>query len=121
MSGFDQLVPGFKEKVELAESVIEARPKEQQEKMREVMRGDMTREQAVMYGQALGESEAERRRETGADKDQRVRRAMAYAAWEFDGRPQGMIEHLREFGVEVKLTASLDREASKRLLRKEKK
>lgn len=119
MSGFEHLVPGFKEKAEIVEQVVEAAP--DKKKARDMLNSGMTREQAVKYGQALGESEAERRRETGKERDDRIRRAMAYAAWEFDGRPQGMIEHLREFGVEVKLTGSLEREASKRLLGKESK
>ena len=120
MSGFDSLVPGFKEKVKIAEEIVEAAP--DKKKARETLNEGMTREQAIKYGQALGESEAERRRETGEERDIRIRRAMAYAAWEFDGRPPGMIgKHLREFEVEMNLTDSLYRGASQPIKKKEKK
>lgn len=115
---YDELVPGFKEKVVVAEAVVAAAPN--QEEARDALHQNMTRDEAVKYGQALGESEADLRRETGESRDSRIRRAMAYAAWDYDGRPQGMIEHLREFGVGIQLTGSLDREATKRLLKKEK-
>lgn len=44
-----------------------------------------TRAEAIERGRKLGEDETYRRRET--DKESRVARAMAYAAWEFDGKP----------------------------------
>ncbi len=56
------------------------------------------REAAIDLGRRLGEQTADAKGETGPDRDQRVRRAMAYAAWEYDGKPAGGA-HLREFGV----------------------
>ena len=56
------------------------------------------REAAVARGRLYGELEADRRGEKGALKEERVNRAMAYAAWEHDGKPSGGA-HLREFGV----------------------
>jgi hypothetical protein len=70
-----------------------------------------TREEWVAYGRALGEDEVKRRRETGEEADQRVRRAMHYAAWEWDGKPLGKsAEYHKEFGIrELNLTMSHDR------------
>jgi len=48
---------------------------------------DLSREQAIEYGRRLGENEADRRGETGAIREERIQRAMSYAAWDFDGRP----------------------------------
>lgn len=56
------------------------------------------RDAAVLRGRLLGESEAARRGETGQDRDDRVKRAMAYAAWEYDGKPTDG-SHMREMGV----------------------
>lgn len=69
-----------------------------------------SRAQAVDYGRKLGEDEASRRRETGADREQRIKRAMAYAAWDYDGRPASSEKQRKEFGAEgSKLTPSLER------------
>lgn len=46
-----------------------------------------TREEAIERGRKLGEDEAYRRREIGEEAESRIARAMAYAAWEFDGKP----------------------------------
>lgn len=56
------------------------------------------REVAVERGWLLGEDEARKRGETGQDREDRVKRAMAYAAWEYDGKPTDG-SHMREFGV----------------------
>jgi hypothetical protein len=42
---------------------------------------------------------------------------MAYAAWDFDGRPAGTA-HLEEFRVGVEITPSLERAVFSRLLKK---
>lgn len=56
----------------------------------------LTREQAIAFGRQLAEDEcaklAQRRAEfTDADCRERVKRAEAYAAWEYDGRAMGTI------------------------------
>jgi len=56
------------------------------------------RDAAILRGRLLGEDTARLKRETGGMRDERVRRAMAYAAWEYDGKPTGGT-HLREFGL----------------------
>lgn len=56
------------------------------------------RDAAILRGRLLGEQTAAQKGETGDDRDQRIARAMAYAAWEFDGKPEGGA-HLVEFGV----------------------
>jgi len=58
------------------------------------------RKAAIVYGRLLGEDEAERRHESPDWADSRIRRAMAYAAWEFDGKPVGRgAEYRKEFGI----------------------
>jgi hypothetical protein len=57
------------------------------------------RDAAVDYGRRLGEQTADDLGETGMDKEQRMRRAMAYAAWEFDGKPPSSQVQRAEFGV----------------------
>ena len=47
----------------------------------------LTREQAIAWGRRLGEDEANRRGEIGTIRAERVARAEAYAAWDYDGRP----------------------------------
>ncbi|HKZ42718.1 MAG TPA: hypothetical protein VJ044_17275, partial [Candidatus Hodarchaeales archaeon] len=85
----------FHEKVELVEGAIEAGgTPARREALRTGLFKYLTREQAIAYGSALGENEAERRRETGAVRESRVKRAMANAAWEWDGKPEGTA-HLR--------------------------
>lgn len=72
------------------------------------------RAQAVEHGRALGEQEARSRGETG---EVRVKRAMAYAAWEFDSsalaadaEPLDFHLYREEFGLaERALTPSLER------------
>jgi len=56
------------------------------------------RDAAILGGRLLGEDTARLKRESGDMRDERVRRAMAYAAWEYDGKPAGA-GHLREFGL----------------------
>lgn len=114
--GLDDLVPSFGDRAEVAEKAeAVAEPK------KKVASGS-AREKAVQIGKQLGEAEAVLRREHGEEREIRIRRAMAYAAWEFDGRPAQRSEYYKEFGVEDrKVTGSLDREASKRLVGKEKK
>ena len=55
-----------------------------------------TRLEAIERGRLLGEDETSRRREQ--DEVSRVSRAMAYAAWEFDGKPTG-VDYKKEFGI----------------------
>jgi hypothetical protein len=55
----------------------------------ETRRRGLTREQAIEEGRQLGENEANRRGEIGEERAGRIERAMAYAAWDFDGRPSG--------------------------------
>lgn len=47
----------------------------------------LSREQAIDIGRQLGTDEADRRGDVGADRQERIERAMAYAAWDYDGRP----------------------------------
>lgn len=78
------------------------------------------RDAAVEYGRRLGQAEADSRRETGDDREQRIARAMAYAAWEFDGKPLSSRAQREEFGVSEPATVgSLERALSSRLLKKE--
>ena len=71
---------------------------------------NLTRDQAVKYGRQLGEHEANRRRESGTDREQRIKRAMAYAAWDYDGKPLSSESQRREFGViDSPVTPSLER------------
>lgn len=58
------------------------------------------RKAAIDYGRRLGEDEARRRNETPDWAESRVKRAMAYAAWEFDGKPVGRgADYRKEFGI----------------------
>ena len=57
------------------------------------------RDAAVLLGRLLGEQTARERGDTGKDKEQRIARAMAYAAWEYDGKPVSSALQRREFGV----------------------
>jgi hypothetical protein len=57
------------------------------------------RDAAVLLGRLLGEQTARERGDTGKDREQRVARAMAYAAWEYDGKPVSSAAQRREFGV----------------------
>ena len=78
------------------------------------------RRKAVEHGRALGTHEADSRRETGHDRDQRIRRAMAYAAWEFDGKPQSSKSQREEMGVlDSDVTPSLQRALSQKVVKRE--
>lgn len=46
-----------------------------------------SREHAIELGRRYGEDEAAKRAEEGSDREQRICRAKAYAAWEYDGKP----------------------------------
>lgn len=71
---------------------------------------NLTRAEAVEYGRQLGAHEADRRRETGSDREQRIKRAMAYAAWDYDGKPISSEAQRKEFGVvDSPVTPSLER------------
>jgi hypothetical protein len=118
LSNLDGLIeysgtPEFREKVEIIEQVLAALPEEQVADARSALIRGCTREQAIAYGRALGEHEASIRRETGAGRESRIRRAMAYAAWEWDGRPAAWPQR-EEFGVDLELTPSLRREMERR-------
>jgi hypothetical protein len=66
-----------------------------------------TRVEAIERGRILGVDEVSRRRET--DGESRLARAMAYAAWEFDGKPSG-VDYKKEFGIKGDIvTGSFDR------------
>lgn len=100
----------FIERLEASDGVTEA------EKARIVASVDTAadlaerRRKAVEHGRALGTHEADSRRETGSDREQRIRRAMAYAAWEFDGKPLSSKHQREEFGVlGPDVTPSLER------------
>jgi hypothetical protein len=99
---------------------IEDRAEQAETKKLELLRRGKTREQAIDYGRLLGEDEANRRRETDDFRESRIRRAMMYAAWEFDGKPVGEGARYREeFGVaETGVAGSLERLASPRLLKR---
>jgi hypothetical protein len=112
MSEYDGLVEdkNFREKVNLIEEAIEAHP--QSGELRSQVFRNLTREQAIAWGRAHGENEADRRRELGETRDLRVRQAMAYAVWQWEGKPEGDA-HLREFGITRELTGSLERVLAK--------
>lgn len=77
------------------------------------------RRKAVEHGRALGTHEADSRRETESDREQRIARAMAYAAWEFDGKPLSSQAQRKEFGVSEQATrGSLERALSSRIFNK---
>lgn len=60
------------------------------------------REVAIERGRRFGENEADRRGELGREREVRVKRAMAYAAWEYDGKPLGVGDrYQKEFGLGV--------------------
>lgn len=63
----------------------------------------------IEVGRLTGKLEARSRREEEEIAEDRIKRAMAYAAWEFDGRPESS-GHGAEFGVRMTaVTDSLDR------------
>ena len=58
------------------------------------------RKEAIERGRSYGVQEADRRSDTGQEREQRILWAMAYAAWEFDGKPTENDERYRkEFGL----------------------
>ena len=60
----------------------------------------LTRAQAIEHGRLFGLSEAAHRNEPKDWADSRIKRAMAYAAWEYDGKPVGNgAEYRKEFGI----------------------
>ena len=60
----------------------------------------LSREKAIEVGRMLGLSEAAHRNESKDWADSRIKRAMAYAAWDFDGRPLGDgAKYRKEFGI----------------------
>jgi hypothetical protein len=64
---------------------------------------------AIEVGRLAGKLEAASRREENEEAAERVKRAMAYAAWDFDGRLNDD-SHLVEFGLgPSKGTPSLER------------
>jgi hypothetical protein len=68
----------------------------------QALRSSMSRDTAIQRGRAMGAHEAEKRGETGQEAEQRIKRAMSYAAWEYDGKPVGVSERYeREFGLGV--------------------
>lgn len=54
---------------------------------------NLTREQAIEYGRKLAEA-------IDPHDEGRMRRAMAYAAWDYDGRPISSAPQREEMGVE---------------------
>lgn len=59
-----------------------------------------SRMEAIELGRKLGLEAAEKYGEEGQDANQRIARAMAYAAWEYDGRPLDHGDRYRiEFGI----------------------
>lgn len=79
------------------------------------------REKAIMLGRALGEHEARSRGEVGVAAEQRIARAASYAAWEFDGKPDGRsADYDREFKLNPPdVTPSLARLPFRRLIQAE--
>jgi len=66
---------------------------------------------AIEVGRLAGRLEAESRREEGEIAEDRVKRSMAYAAWDFDGRNDDP-GHAKEFGISpTSATPSLERPA----------
>lgn len=65
---------------------------------------------AIEVGRLAGKLEADSRRETGEIAEDRIKRAMAYAAYDFDGRPAES-NHMAEFGLKAGhgATPSLER------------
>lgn len=58
------------------------------------------RRDAIEIGRLIGERDADSRGEEGELREGRIKRAMMYAAWEFDGRPGGNgADYEREFGI----------------------
>lgn len=75
--------------------VVETREKD----LRQLADSDGTnpRSEAIERGRRLGAHEASQRGETGQEANLRIQRAMAYAAWEYDGRPPDTSSYRKEF------------------------
>lgn len=87
MGEYDEVAASAERMAELAEGIQLA-----------ALRSSMSRAEAVARGEQAGRAEGVRRGETGKNLEDRVARAKAYAAWEWDGKPAGGA-HLHEFGV----------------------
>jgi len=74
----------------------------------QVLREDpLTRAEAIEHGRLLGEDTVRILGEEPRAAKQRVSRAMAYAAWEHDGKPDDFKPYRKEFrigGAEVLLS-----------------
>lgn len=57
------------------------------------------RADAIEVGRRMGAETAAQLRESGDQTQQRIARAKAYAAWEFDGKPDSWAGYVKEFGV----------------------
>ena len=53
----------------------------------EARKRGLAREEAIEIGRRLGADTARQRGEVGEVAQERIERAMAYAAWDYDGRP----------------------------------
>lgn len=71
----------------------------------------MTRDEAIAEGRRAGQLEARSRGEDEEHTADRISRAAAYAAWEYDGSPLDAEDrYLKEFGLsDQKLLPSLER------------
>lgn len=58
----------------------------------------MTRAEAIEHGRLCGEDTVAQMDEDGLAAKQRVARSMAYAAWEYDGKPDWSA-YRKEFGI----------------------
>lgn len=76
------------------------------------------RDKAIVLGRALGEHEARARGEVGPNREDRIKRAASYAAWEYDGKPEGRsADYHREFGLRLPdVVSSFDRKPFVRLI-----
>jgi len=80
------------------------------------------RDEAIAEGRRGAGIEADLRGETGEVREERIHRAEAYAAWEFDGRPDGEDDRYRiEFGLPVRVPMGIDRVAGKANFKEERK
>jgi hypothetical protein len=90
----------FIERLESSDAVTEAEKEKMVASVSTAADLDAKRKAAIDYGRQLGEHEARDRNETSDWAQSRIKRAMAYAAWEFDGKPMGRgAEYRKEFGI----------------------
>lgn len=67
------------------------------------------RDAAIEVGRRMGEETATKQGEPADVAAQRIARAMAYAAWEFDGKPAGVwTEYCAMFGVTTHVVTHQD-------------